>query len=327
MKLPVLLAAAALAGCQSAVTQPDAADASLRLATWNMGTLVAPGALAALKENCLPKDAATPVGERRIACDAFAKIERSEADFAALTRYAQALDADVLALQEVDGPGAAKLVLAGYQFCFSASTRVQNTGFAIRTGIPYRCGEDLASVSLDDGLARGAQLVVYPGEAREMHLLAIHLQYGCGRAPLNEQRAACTTLARQVPALKQWIDGQVAAGHAFAVLGGFNRDFATDTGPARNGVGELVGFWSEINRASEPGSRLVNTVEGHAYIGCTPAQNYPGYFDQVVLSQPLAQRRKSDALVRITYDPVEAKNLKLANQCPVGIDLDMAKKN
>ena len=160
-----------------------------------------------------------------------------------------------------------------------------------------------------------------------MHLLAVHLQYGCGRAPLDEQRPACATLARQVPALKQWIDGQVDAGHAFAVLGGFNRDFETDTGPARNAAGELIGFWAEINRAAEPDSRLVNTVEGHAYIGCTPAQDYPGYFDQVVLSQPLARQRKSDALVRITYDPVEAKSLKLANQCPVGVDLDMAKKN
>lgn len=328
MKPSILIAAAALAGYQSAATQPDAPiSGSLRLATWNMGTLVAPDALAVLKGSCLPNDVPAAPGQRGIACDSITKIDRSNADFAAFARYARTLDADVIALEEVDGPEAARQVLTGYQFCFTGSVRVQNTGFAIRNGIPFRCGEDLTSISLNDRLPRGAQLVVYPGEVREMHLLAVHLQYGCGRAPLNERRDACTTLARQVPELKHWIDAQASAGHAFAVLGGFNRDFATDTGPGRSETGELLGFWNEINRADLPDSRLVSTVEGHSYVGCTPAQKYPGYFDQVVLSQPLAKLLKPDALVRITYDPAEAQSLKLANQCPVGVDLELAKKN
>ena len=146
--------------------------------------------------------------ERRLPCDVAQRLERSSRDFATLTRYARQLDADVIALQEVDGIEAARLVFPGYEFCFSGSRHLQNTGFAIRAGLPKRCAPDVTDLSLGDTVRRGAELVLFPGEPREVHLLSVHLKSGCSSKPLNSGEKACDTLARQTPILERWIDAQ-----------------------------------------------------------------------------------------------------------------------
>ena len=73
-------------------------------------------------------------------CDVAHELARSGEDIAALRRYAQDLDADIVALQEVDGAEAARLVFPDYEFCFSGRVAVQNNGFAIRRGLPFACG-------------------------------------------------------------------------------------------------------------------------------------------------------------------------------------------
>ena len=72
------------------------------------------------------------------------RFERSSRDFEALAAYGRELDADVIALQEVDGAQAAQLVLPGYQFCFTSRRHPQNNGFAIRArhAVPVRPGLD-----------------------------------------------------------------------------------------------------------------------------------------------------------------------------------------
>ncbi|MEZ5459546.1 MAG: hypothetical protein R3E65_09640 [Steroidobacteraceae bacterium] len=54
---------------------------------------------------------------------------------------------------------------------FTSRKHVQNTGFAIRRGLPFRCGE-YRPLSLNGRVRRGAELVLFPGEARELHLLS-----------------------------------------------------------------------------------------------------------------------------------------------------------
>ena len=56
------------------------------------------------------------------------------ADYASLRHYAATLAADIVALQEVDGPEAAALVFPGYDYCFSTRAHTQKNGFAIRRG-------------------------------------------------------------------------------------------------------------------------------------------------------------------------------------------------
>lgn len=294
--------------------------ADLRLATWNLEWLIAPEDFRSLAKACIPRGAPRGPARRSIPCNVVDRLERSTIDFRALARVARELDADVIALQEVDGPKAAKRVFRDHEFCFSGDDGVQNVGFAIRGRIPHRCLPDFIELSLDGRLRRGAVIVLYPDEPREMHLMAVHLKASCPRRPLDDPNPNCATLAKQVPLLEAWIDEQAAANRRFAILGDFNHDFST-RGLARNEAGQLRSFWAEINDGDPTGATLINPAEGKRFINCSPAQNYSSYIDHVLLSETLAKWRVPDSFVRLTFKPKDALQRKLSDHCPVGVDL------
>ena len=285
-----------------------APGARLRIASWNLEWLVAPERFPELKRSCVPKGA-SPAGRRRsIPCDVAGTLERSSRDFNSLARYARELDADVVALQEVDGPAAASRVFPGYRFCFSEASAVQNVGFAVRPGLPFRCGPDLITLSLDGRVRRGAELRLFPDSPAEIRLLSVHLKSGCGRRSLDSPRAQCTALARQVPALESWIDTQAAAARPFAVLGDFNRELLREDGPARNDAGKPRSLWHEINDGDPPEANLVNAAEGEAFVNCHAGQNFSGYIDHILLSRTLALRRAPQSFRRVTFETRCAAN-------------------
>src|SRR5262249_49920852 len=158
-----------------------------------------------LKTNCAPEGTAARGDVRQLPCDVASRLERSSRDFAVLARYARELDADVVALQETDGAEAARLVFPDYEFCFTARTHVQNTGFAVRRGIPFRCGPDDRELSLGDSLRRGKEITLFPGTPQEMRLLSVHLKSGCSSKPLTAPDKACRELGRQAPILEAWL--------------------------------------------------------------------------------------------------------------------------
>lgn len=319
----LLAACAGEAGGVSARTGGEPASAGrLKLATWNLEWLIAPQELRRLRRDCLPEGVSPGRRERFVPCDVATDLERSASDLAALARYARRLDADVIALQEVDGPAAARLVFAGYAFCFTSRRHVQNTGFAIRSGIPHRCGE-YAPLSLDGHVRHGAELVIYPGEPRETHLLSVHLKSGCARRSLDSGRRDCTLLAQQVPPLERWIDERAARGQSFAVLGDFNRDLLDDRGPARAPAGGLRSLWTEIDDGDPPEADLFNPAEGQPFRNCSPRQNHSGYIDHIVLSRSLAQRLVPGSFERLVYLPDEALRLRLADHCPVAVTVEL----
>ena len=86
----------------------------IKLATWNIAWLTTKPA----GHPDLPRDLTT----------------RTEPDFVRLRAYAERLAADVIALQEVDGPLAAARVFdsTAYDFHFPAESDVQRAGFAWR---------------------------------------------------------------------------------------------------------------------------------------------------------------------------------------------------
>lgn len=302
--------------------QPYAAakDQTLRLATWNLEWLIEPRELRQLAKTCLPRGRSAGSRERWVPCNVADELERSAIDFRTLARYANQLDADVIALQEVDGAAAARRVFRNHDFCFTSRSGVQNNGFAIRKGIPHRCGKDVEELSLGGRVRSGSVLILYPDEAHEIHLLSIHLKAGCPRRPLDDSRSDCATLARQVPILKTWIDTQVAADRRYAILGDFNHDFST-RGPARNDAGELRNFWAEIASVDSARNRLVNVTSDQPFVNCSAGENYSSYIDHVVLGERLARDRVTDSFIRITFDTRDALNRKLSDHCPVGVDI------
>jgi endonuclease/exonuclease/phosphatase family metal-dependent hydrolase len=240
-----------------------------------------------------------------------ATLERSATDLAAMAHVAEMLNADLVAIEEVDGPTAASQVFRGYRFCFTGGREVQNTGFAIRRGLPYRCGPDLVALSLGDELRRGATLVLYPGSVRELHLLAVHLKSGCARGSLESRARACTRLARQAPALHDWVAAEQRAGHRYAVLGDFNRDLLHERGD---------GLWTRMGADTDE-ARLVNTADAAAFHNCYAGQTHTGYIDYVLLGNALAPAWVPGSFERLTYSPADAWRLKLSDHCPVAVRL------
>jgi 5'-nucleotidase (lipoprotein e(P4) family) len=295
----------------------------LRLATWNIEFLVEPATYRALAPVCTTEGSRLPGAERGLPCGVAARLGRSSEDIAALRRYAAELDADVVALQEVDGPTAAAQVFPGYEFCFSTRSHVQKNGFAIRAGLPFRCEAEYWPLALpDDSSRRGVVVTLFPDSRDEMTLMSVHLKSGCGTAPLDStERPACAVLARQVEPLEQWIDAQAAAGRRFAVLGDFNRRFRLERGPARNAEGVLQQFWPEINDGEPRGAALTDVTRGQPFIGCRPDDSYVEYIDTVLLGESLARDRFKGSFVRLPFSAQDASERKLSDHCPVGVDL------
>jgi endonuclease/exonuclease/phosphatase family metal-dependent hydrolase len=328
------LIATVLLACCVRVAAAASPAATLKLATWNLEWLMTPATFNALKGSCTR---ATPASEsaphaarplRSIPCDVVATLERGRADFAGLARYARALDADVIALQEVDGEAAAALVFppSGYRFCFSGARALQNTGFAIRRGIPHRCGPDVMGLALGNRVRRGATLVLYPGTPGELHLLGVHLKSGCARGPMSggAPAEACTLLARQVPALETWIDNEARSSTRYAVLGDFNRELLSERGPARAPDGAQLNLWPEIDDGEPAGARLTNSAAGERFSNCARGRMQSGYIDYIVLGPALAAARLPGSFQRLTYAPRDAWRLKLSDHCPVAIRLRLS---
>jgi endonuclease/exonuclease/phosphatase family metal-dependent hydrolase len=297
-----------------------AADSTLKIATWNLEWLISPVAFQKLKAGCAPEGTPVRGDVRRLPCDVAGRFERSSRDFAALARYARVLDADVVALQEVDGPEAARLVFQDHDFCFTTRRHVQNTGFAVRRGIAFRCGPDLQSLSLGGSLRRGAELTLFPGERREMRLLSVHLKSGCTSKPLSAHEKACGDLARQAPLLEAWIDFQARAGRRFAVLGDFNRDLLAEQSRGAH-ANPQDSLWAGIDDSDPPEADLRNAAEGEPFRNCSPGQRYRSYIDNIVLSRTLAAQMLPKSFSRVTYSAADARHAKLSDHCPAAVQL------
>jgi endonuclease/exonuclease/phosphatase family metal-dependent hydrolase len=293
-----------------------ASPAELKIATWNLEWFMKPETVRDLTPTCLPADAPRDGARRAIPCDVAHELTRSGEDISAMRRYARKLDADVVALQEVDGPEAAKLLFTDHEFCFSRRVAVQNNGFAIRRGLSFTCGPDFEPLSLDDDVRRGVELRLFPGTPRELRLLSVHLKSGCARDALDSTRASCAELSRQVPVLEQWIDAQAQDHKPFAVLGDFNRDLRRE--PAG------ISLWGQIDDLDPPGADLVNTAEGQTFQNCMPQQTFSGFIDYIVLGRQMARGLVENSFGRELYRPRDALRRKLSDHCPVFIRLRVA---
>ena len=180
---------------------------TLKIATWNLEwlTLRAQG------------DPALPSGVMPKTADAIARLRA----------YARHLNADVIAFEEVDGPGMAARVFPPdqYRIVTVDGTEVQRVGFAIRNGISFARNPDLFALSLgNQGLRAGADITLNV-DGTPLRLLAVHLKSGCANTKLSRQddTTACAELHRQIPLLQDWIADRTTDGGGFILLGDFNR--------------------------------------------------------------------------------------------------------
>lgn len=317
-------APAAVAGAAAGVAAAPGPARRLRLATWNLEWLMLPATFDRLARNCTPKGLRVRGPRRSIPCDLVPDKRWDDAALARLAGYARGLDYDVVALQETDGAGAAARVFPGYGFCFTGRRHVQNNGFAIRAGIPFRCNADYRPLGLTDDTVRwGADVTLHPGTPRELRLLSVHLKSGCQRDPLTTPSEACEILARQVPALERWIDARAREGVPFAVLGDFNRRFDGEFAPSRDEAGRIVAMWPEIDDGVPPGADLTDPGAGTGAAACRAGERSRMPIDHVVLGATLAAALVSGSFRHERY-PRDAA-ARWPDHCPVGVTLDLGR--
>lgn len=236
-------------------------------------------------------------------------------DYLQLKDYAKDLEADIIALQEVDGKDAAQQVFnpGDYNFYFSSRNNPQRTGFAVRKGINVTQNPDYDALNVSGGLRYGTDITVST-DTQKIRLLSVHLKSGCFTKPLDglgSGRGACDKLSRQVPVLEDWIDTRASEGIAFAVMGDFNRRL--------NIAGDDL--WSEIDDGVPANADLTKVTEGKTS-QCFNGQ-YPQYIDHIVLDKQASGWLDSSSFEQELYgQPIERQS-KLSDHCALAVILDV----
>ena len=279
-----------LAGCATEATPPR----DLVVASWNL-------------EHLAERDG---VGCR----------PRQEADYAVLRRYAERLEADVIAFQEVENAAAAARVFPPDQYVIVMSKRPdsarggdcrgapgqqirkQDVGFAIRRGLRVRRNSDLGALALGDpDLRWGVDVTILA--RRPLRLLNVHLKSGCSA---GASAPACATLLRQSPVVERWIDARSRFGEAAIVLGDFNRRLALP--------GDTL--WRDWDDGRPRGSSLLLAGQGQT-AGCDP--RYRDFIDHLVLNRLAGLRLRPGSFRETPYDPGDQP--RPSDHCPVSVRL------
>lgn len=283
-----------VASCAPLSRDADTPRGGIKVATWNIEHLAERNG-----EGCRP---------------------RQNADYDALRRYADLLDADVIAFQEVESQAAAKRVFdpAIYEVVFSMrpasrrggacygspgqTIRHQGVGFAIRKDVVFTRNPDLAELGLGNaGLRWGVDVTLHGSVP--LRLLNVHLKSGCnsGRAPSDRD---CPILFAQEPVLEQWIDARALQGVAFAVLGDWNRRIS-----AR---GDL--FYAGLNDGEPRGAEL-SIAAGQQAATCKA--RYREFIDHIVTGTQASRRMVPGSFAEFTYSVPEAEHP--SDHCPVSV--------
>lgn len=295
---PALLAALALlTACAPAIdapqASPPAAARPLKLASWNLEFLAEKDGV-----GCQPRGAA---------------------DYAAMKRIADGLDADVIAFQEAESIAAAARVFDPARFTIVMEAREgapsgtcggehkdqqvirQAVGFAIRKALAFDRHPDVTSLMRSNAQLRsGVDITLRaPGRA-PIRLLAVHLKSGCFS---GTDAKACPVLLDQIPALEAWIDAAARGPDRFAVLGDWNRRLTLP--------GDMV--WTEIDDG-QPANADLLLADAGTPPACDP--RYDSFIDHIVLDKRAATGLAGFGETR--YAPGEKH---YSDHCPVAVTL------
>ena len=252
---------------------------------------------------------------------------RSDEDYRTLARYARALNADVIAFQEVNGPRAAARVFPPRDYSLHVSGRYDSryddiyNGFAVRKGrFDQVVKRDHEALGLDSNaryqLRWGVDLMV-SREGRRLRLLNVHLKSKCFSKSLADPRGRhCRKLARQVAPLETWIDARWREGVPFVVLGDFNR--------AMDRYGRRDHLWSAIDDGDPPGLGLHRLSVGRdpaCWRGTSRHHRYP--IDFFVFGAHAWKRVDTGSFRQVVWTDADADPRRglPSDHCPIAVDL------
>ena len=177
-------------------------------------------------------------------------IPRTDDDYDYIAGRITDLDADVVAIQEVESATAAyrvfpesewQIVMSdrpntrgsdGGSICWGTEDkrlRHQATGIAIRRGVDFEINPTYAHLAGDNPNQRWGTDVTVHTDQLSFRVLSVHLASGCWGAEQDVDAGRsdiCKTLRGQVARMAEWIAERNADGEAFVILGDFNRRLA-----------------------------------------------------------------------------------------------------
>jgi endonuclease/exonuclease/phosphatase family metal-dependent hydrolase len=256
--------------------------ADLKIATWNLDWLTTRAA----GNRFLPPDV----------------IPRAEEDFARLAQYTRDLNADVVAIQEVDGSQAASKVFSteDYAIHMTRDRVTQRVGIAVRRTLRYDANPDLTALSANH-LRSGADITLHLDGA-DLRILAVHLKKGCQNQPLAKPKGqACEELKDQIAPLTDWIAARTIEAVPFVILGDFNR-WMDKSDP----------FLAALRQAAP----LRRATEGRS----SPCWGAENFIDHILAGGAAASWMQPGTLRVLTYRETDpAWKDRLSDHCPVSV--------
>lgn len=263
-----------------------AAAADLKVATWNLEWLTE-----------------RPKGDRGLPDNVTPKVAE---DIDALRRYANLLDANVVAFQEVDGPEVAARVFTPdrYRIFVTGDRVTQRVGFAVRRTLAAEQNPDLVGLDVSapgrNRLRSGADITLMLAGNR-LRLPAVHLKIGCHEARLASPSRNCETLRGQVPPLQGWIAQRREDGVPFVLIGDFNRRMDKP---------------DELLAALNAAAPLLRATEGRG----SPCWGGGAFIDHIMAGGAARAWMQPDTLRVLVYRETGADAKEhLSDHCPVSV--------
>ena len=273
-------------------------EAELRIATWNVEHLAYP-----IDQGCKP---------------------RTEQELQALRSYAQNLDVDIVALQEVASKEAVHMLFPENEWTVVMSDRAdsqayecrgsgylstqQKTAIALKKSVLINNIEQNDSFALNKrGLRFGLGMSVEI-ELGNIDILNLHLKSGCFVEDYSKSdKQACQTFSKQADILYDWIEQREKSAQAYIILGDFNHHISEPYNKMARTLSQ--------NASKAQASMHITTAPLN---GCHP--RYPVPIDHIIVGGFSAKQLAYESMVHNFDDMQEATML--SDHCAVSVSLN-----
>ncbi len=229
-------------------------------------------------------------------------------DIAQLREYAARIEADVMALQEVETASLVEKVL-GDKYNISLTNHgnyPQKVGFAVRKEIPVQENPDYTALDVG-GLRYGKDITINPESQFPLRLLSLHLKSYCWDDPLSTNNRDCQKLSKQITLIEDWIEDREREGVAFAVLGDFNRRFNDANDDA----------WTNLDDRSPD---LITATAGKTS-QCFN-QKYPSFIDHIIVEESSTHLTLiPETFTQYLYHAPESQIYNLSDHCAISVGI------
>ena len=254
-------------------------------------------------------------------------VPRSTLDYEQLRDFSQLLNANIIALQEVENTAAVERIFPKSEWNIVLSDRPYSTTYrcrgndqestqqrvavVLRKGIKYQINKSFRELGLKmEGLRYGVVVEVF-GDRDTINLMAVHLKSGCFVDDYSTSKLrACEVLGTQIETLDDWIENSIRGNKKFMVLGDFNRRLTRENSM----------FW---NKLVEMNNRPIGIKNGMQNLtGCHP--RYPDLIDHIILGPQTSKLHVQNSQMVHFYSSTDeqmAEDDMLSDHCPISLML------